>query len=330
MDFRTPVFVEPSPVKISLLTPVLALGSCFAETIGKRLTDNKFQTLVNPLGIIFNPVFLNQIIQVIAGKTTFREDLVLEHRSRFYHYQAHSSQNENTSVALLESLQQKAEATRSFLQKADFLILTLGTAFIYRHLPTQAFIANCHKQPAGLFEKQLLPLEMLMEALENVLQTALSLNPKLHILLTVSPVRHTRDTLLLNQASKSLLRVACHEICLRYPESTGYFPAYEMMMDDLRDYRFYKTDMIHPSETAENYIWEKFSATYLNENSQEFLKKWEKIRQAGQHHAFQPESSDFQDFVRKILKQLYALRSEADVETEILAWEGKLIIRNGV
>ncbi|MBC8109669.1 MAG: GSCFA domain-containing protein [Verrucomicrobia bacterium] len=323
MDFRTTVEVPLSPVKISLASQVFGLGSCFAEVMGEKMQQHKFETLVNPFGIIFNPVSLAKIAAILAGKDSFSEDLFTERQGQFFHFQAHSQLSASDRTALKQKLDNTVFNTQKFLQNTDFLILTLGTAFVYRHLSTQSYVANCHKMPAAWFEKKLLSVEKVLENIQNLHRNLLNSNPKIHCIFTVSPIRHTKDTLVLNQVSKSALRVACHEFCEK-TENTSYFPAYEIMHDDLRDYRFYKADMIHPSETAENYIWEKFSESYFDEKTLAFLKRWKKIYVALQHKPFNIHSLDYQIFAKKLMQQLEAEQDLVNIEKELSDLQKKL------
>ena len=316
MEFRTPVPVSPSARKITLHTPVLAVGSCFAEVMGEKLAAHKFNVLINPFGVIFNPLSLGGLLgKALAGTPADREGLVLT-REGWRHYDFHSRLGAPDAEALLAQTDAALAATGRFLAVAGWLLLTLGTAFAYRRRDNGAVVANCHKVPNTAFTKELLPLETIVAALDDLLARLAGRYPDLRVLLTVSPVRHTRDTLVLNAVSKSLLRVACHTLAEKHLH-VQYFPAYEIMLDDLRDYRFYQPDMIHPSEVAEAYIWQKLAEAYFDEQTLRFTREWAKLRQALGHRPFNPHTEAHRDFLRRTLAQLEAWRDAVPLEAEI-------------
>jgi hypothetical protein len=213
----------------------------------------------------------------------------------------------------------------AYLASADVLLLTLGTAFVYRLKETGSVVANCHKAPAKLFSKELLSVEEVTAGIVSIYEMLKNIRPRLQVILTLSPVRHIKDGIPENQVSKSVLRVACHEASLRCAQ-LSYFPAYECMLDDLRDYRFYKKDMIHPSEVAEEYIWGKFVTAYLDEETSMFLKEWESISKALAHKPFQPKSAAHQIFLRKTRDKLIHLSRLVDVSSELQQVENEMDI----
>jgi hypothetical protein len=304
------------------------MGSCFAEVIGERLAAHKFTTRVNPFGVIFNPVSLAALLDgALAGRPADREGIV-QTPEGWRHYDFHSRLGAPDPEALLAQTDAALAATGRFLAGAGWLLLTLGTAFVYRRRDNGAVVANCHKVPNASFAKELLPLETVVSALDGVLNRLAGQHPHLRILLTVSPVRHTKDTLPLNAVSKSLLRVACHTLAAKHSH-VQYFPAYEIMLDDLRDYRFYKPDMIHPSEVAETYIWQKLAEAYFDEQTQQFIRAWTKLRQALGHRPFNPHTEARQHFLRSTLAQLEAWRHIAPLEGEIAQVSAELASGSG-
>lgn len=324
MQFRTELIISPAEHRISLHHRILSIGSCFAEVMGNRLQTYKFRTLVNPFGTIFNPVSMGELLTLAARRQSVAPESALQRDQYWYHYQLHSTFVAENQTALMQQAESVVAETGKFLQRADFLLLTLGTAFVYRLKTTNAIVASCHKMPAQLFIKELLSVGQVTESVTQLASCLQEVHPGLRILLTVSPVRHTKDGITENQVSKSVLRVACHELAASLPQ-VSYFPAYELVMDDLRDYRFYQADMIHPTVTAEEYIWEKFTAAYLDETAQNFMQQWQKIRQAIAHKPFNPKSAAHQNFLRKTLAQIKEWESIVDVSAETECMEQQLL-----
>ncbi|HKZ36527.1 MAG TPA: GSCFA domain-containing protein, partial [Chryseolinea sp.] len=234
----------------------------------------------------------------------------------FLNYDFHSELSSLDMNNLQGQLKIIIEATNSFLTKAQWLIITYGTAWAYERNDTAEIVANCHKMPQGEFTKVLLTQKKILESFEGMFEGLKAINPDIKIILTVSPVRHLKDTLELNSVSKSILRTACHTLTEQYKD-VDYFPAFEIMMDDLRDYRFYKPDMIHPSEIAEEYIWQKFSEKYFDGKLKAFLIRWKEIQSALAHKPFHPSSTAHQQFLRETLKKLEELKSVVNVDQEI-------------
>lgn len=311
MHFRTELTVPESPKKITLQTQTLTLGSCFAEVIGSKLVENKIPTLSNPFGTLFNPLSITKLLHHALDETLPDERLYVEHQGVWFHYDFHSSLWGTSKEALRERLVTTLAAVKHWLSRTEVLIITLGTAFVYRHLESGQLVANCHKTPNSAFQRELLRLEQIVAAFENVLA---KLPSSLHVIFTVSPVRHTRDTLPLNAVSKSLLRVACHELSER---GHAYFPAYELLLDDLRDYRFYKPDLIHPNEQAEDYIFERFANAFFTKELQKFIQEWQKIRQALGHRPLYPNTASHRQFLKNLLQKLQKIASDVDVTVEI-------------
>ena len=249
----------------------------------------------------------------------------VERESHYFHYDFHSDIHAASQESLQESIQQKLQQAQRYLSTADWIVITLGSAFAYEFLETGQVVANCHKQPAHLFRQHLLTVEEITASFA-LLKTALATtNPNAHYLFTVSPVRHLRDTLERNSVSKATLRVAVEQLRQQAPEQIHYFPSYEIMLDELRDYRFYEADMLHPSPVAEDYLWNKLSATYLDEEATAFVAQWVKIKRALTHRPFHPDSEAHQRFLRNTLTQLKQLSQKVDVYTEITQLEEQLI-----
>ncbi|WP_245897407.1 GSCFA domain-containing protein [Hymenobacter nivis] len=295
---------------------VLTLGSCFADSIGARLAAHKVNVVVNPFGTVFQPLAMGRLLRAALGEDVDWQQHLVEARGRWQSYDLHGSQGAPTPVELLHDIQQTVRRTGEFLRGADAVLLTLGTAWAYRLRETGELVSNCHKMPAELFEKELLTPDEIINALAETHAYLRRINPKLRVILTVSPVRHLRDTLPLNAVSKSVLRVACHYLSELLPE-VSYFPAYELLADDLRDYRFYAADMLHPSEVAEDYIWEKFARTYFDADFGRFRKEWAGLSQALGHrplNAAAPEHRQFLVATRERLERLSRQRVNVAAE----------------
>jgi hypothetical protein len=304
--FRTELTIAPQERLLPRTARVLTVGSCFADSIGERLRLNKVNTLANPFGTVFQPLALAQQLRAAAGEAQDWQQHVVEARGRWQSYDFHSTIGAESPVELLQTIQETVRRVGDFVRTADAVVLTLGTAWAYRLRETGELVSNLHKLPAGLFEKELLTADEIVNALAEVHALLRRLNPDIRIVLTVSPVRHVKDTLPLNAVSKSVLRVACHYLSELLP-NVSYFPAYELLTDDLRDYRFYAADMLHPSEVAEDYIWERFARAYFDADFGRFRKEWAAVRQSLGHrplHIGAPEHRTFLDQTRERLERM--------------------------
>jgi hypothetical protein len=315
--FRTELTIAPQERLLPRTARVLTVGSCFADSIGERLRLNKVNALVNPFGTVFQPLALAQLLRAAAGEAQDWQQHVVEARGRWQSYDFHSTIGAESPVELLQTIQEKVRQVGEFVRSADAVVLTLGTAWAYRLRETGELVSNLHKLPASLFDKELLTADEIVNALAEVHALLRRLNPNIRIVLTVSPVRHLKDTLPLNAVSKSVLRVACHYLSELLP-NVSYFPAYELLTDDLRDYRFYAADMLHPSEAAEDYIWERFARAYFDADFGRFRKEWAAVRQSLGHrplHIGAPEHRTFLDQTRERLERLTA--QGVDVRQEL-------------
>jgi len=314
--FRTPIPAGVSSHTLGLSDPVLTVGSCFADCMGRRLGATRMPVMANPFGTLYNPHSIHRALAYALAGTTPPPDSYLRQGDVYLNYDFHSELSSLDATDLQNRIATTLAQARGFLANASLLIITYGTAWVYTRNDTGAPVANCHKQPASLFTKSLLSADDIVRNFDALYSELMRFNPRLRILLTVSPVRHIKDTLELNSVSKSMLRVACHLLQAGY-DQVSYFPAYEMMMDDLRDYRFYAADMLHPTPEAEDYIWEHFTEQYFSPELKIFAARWKAIRQALEHRPFHPGSQAHQAFLRDILKKLEEMRSVIDVEREI-------------
>ncbi|MFT4032940.1 MAG: GSCFA domain-containing protein [Siphonobacter sp.] len=314
MQFRTEFSIPASSWKINLNSRVISLGSCFAEVLGKRLQYLKLSSTLNPFGTLFSPTAMFKLIRMALTDQPADDRLFLQVDDYWLHYDYHSSISANNKAVLKEHIQELHKELKEKLRNVDVLVLTFGTAWNYRLPEPVTYVANCHKQPARLFERNLLSVKEICEEFGQIYHLLHDINPGLHIILTVSPVRHAKDGMTDNAVSKSILRAACHYLTVDSPVS--YFPAYELLLDDLRDYRFYASDLLHPSEQAEQYIFEKFEQTYFDETLKTFAVDWQKIQKALHHRPFQEYSKATQRFLDKLLLELRELPVDVSEEIE--------------
>jgi len=316
MKFRTPLEPVQADKKINLSQPLLTIGSCFSENIGNKLHENKFDVLVNPFGTIFDPLSITRLLTNSLDNNTPTADTYVLSEGVFKNLELHSSFTGLSEDELALQIRARLSITHEFLSSAKWLIITFGTAHVYKFKKTLSYIANCQKLPSEDFIRELLSVEYMKNDFVELLQKLNDFNPSLNIVLTVSPVRHLRDGIAQNALSKSLLRVLCHELESQN-NSIHYYPAYELMMDDLRDYRFYEQDMIHPSAQAVDYIWDHFSTSFMSKDSLSFLETWNKIANAISHKSFNPATAEHQKFLLTTLNNLEALKATVNVDKEI-------------
>jgi hypothetical protein len=312
--FRTPVSLVPSKHPISLENKILSIGSCFADFIGNRLAKNKFQVLSNPCGIVYHPLAQFKLLELSVKETQPPESTFVSNQGIWYNYLFHSSISHSSRLELGKIIKRKLQVLKMQLDNLDFLLLTFGTSIQYRHLQTDLVVANCHKVPSSEFDKSLTPIETIVEAF-NQIQSDLKLTST-QVLLSVSPIRHLKEGLLTNSLSKSVLRVTCEQIT-ESNNMVEYFPGYEIMMDDLRDYRFFEQDMIHPNNTAKDYIWDLFGKNYLDDSARKFVKQWRNISARIEHRPFHPHAPAHQDFIQKTLELFKQLPENIDTSDEI-------------
>lgn len=315
IEFRTVIEKINPEFQISLKAKILTLGSCFSDVLGNYLVENKIECLANPFGNVFNLSSISSLLDELLELSENNEDTIVENDGVFFHYNYHSEIRDFTKVGLIEKIKSLNQSTASFLKSADYLIITLGTSWVYEQKQTQKIVSNCHKQKADLFNKKLLNEQEQLDIFKNIYTKLKIFNPDLKIILTVSPVRHIKDTLQLNSVSKSILRTLCYAITNRYSD-TYYFPSYEIVMDDLRDYRFFKSDLIHPNEQAEKYILDIFSETYFDDNLKIFINNWKKIKSGLEHRPFNPNSENHQKFLQNLLTKIQTFENQIDISKE--------------
>ena len=300
MQFRTTFQIQSSDFKLNHQHKILTIGSCFSDEIGKRLTDLKFDGLINPFGVIFNSHSIQNLIERSIQKKYFTTADVHQNGEEFFCFDVHSSFNALTKEAVLEELNLTLDQVHDYILSCDVLMITLGTSWIYEWKTSNQVVANCHKVDAKQFEKRLLTTEENLKSLELIVSDLKKINSTIRIITTVSPVRHTKDGMIENNVSKARLLDALYQLSLQNNQ-VEYFPSYELVLDDLRDYRFFKEDLIHPSKQAVDYIWEKFSETYFEQSTQTIIQKINKVISAINHRPFNEESDNHQQFLVKTI-----------------------------
>lgn len=309
MDFRTQVDLPKRETEIRHSDRIMLFGSCFAENIGNLLLTNKFRCDVNPFGILYNPLSVAEAVRrILAGETYQAEELFCS-AGRWHSFMHHSVFSAVSQEECVTHINFRLERASAELPHLDWLLITWGTAWVYTLKETGAVVGNCHKQPDRLFSRRLLEVEEIVQAYAVLLEEVRKVNPAVKVMFTVSPIRHIKDGLHGNQISKSTLLLAVHALQQRFGDCF-YFPSYEIMMDELRDYRFYADDMLHPSPLAVAYLWECFSASYFSPETFQILKEWEVIRKGLNHKPFDAQSETYRNFLTQIVLKINRLKEK--------------------
>lgn len=315
MNWHLEVPISNYPFEISHKDTLVSVGSCFAQHIAEQMSHYKFHCLSNPYGTLFHPLpILQNLTRAIKG-LEFDEALYLHREETVFHFNCHSSIWADSESDLKNKLIDVQTGVLEHLKASKVLILTFGSAFLYQ-LKSGDLVANCHKQPQSNFTKSLSKVNEIKNAFQSFHTELKELNQEIQIILTVSPVRHVREGLHENNLSKSTLLLACDEIKNGF-EDVHYFPAYELMIDELRDYRFYENDKVHPSSEAIAYVWEKFSRTLLSKGSTSLIKSLDQLFSALNHKPFRPNSAAHQQFLQRTLELAKSLSHQVDLEEEI-------------
>ena len=301
MKFRTEITIAPWSEQIGYNDKIVCLGSCFASNIAGKLRESKFNVTDNPTGILFNPKSIARSIAMMRNGTRVTEEDIFERNGRYVSYLFHSSISGATPEEALDAMNNALNNGRRSLEEATLIIITLGSAYVWRDSSGEV-VANCHKMSAKNFSNELLTTEQVTDSLREIID-----NTKAKILFTVSPVRHLNDGLEGNSLSKAILRVATNNIISQYPNRASYFPAYELVMDDLRDYRFYAEDMLHPSAQAVEYVTGKFFEAALSDDAKKRQNKVLDIVQARAHRPLNPHSEAYRNFCLAQLKNIAEL-----------------------
>ena len=322
--FRTEVIPAISEKKIYLTDKILALGSCFAQNIGQKLSDYKFDVNINPFGTLFNPISIFKLVNQAVHSKLIEALGVVENQGVFHHFDLHSDLSNLDKDKLLSNANQILSAVGADLPNTSRIIYTFGTSIVYELKETGEIVANCHKVPSTSFDRRFLEIEEIVQGFRINHDLVKSINRATKFILTVSPVRHQKESFEQNNISKSILRIACDRIVSEFAD-VEYFPAFEIMIDELRDYRFYAEDMLHPTSVATDYIWRKFQDSYFNLEQKQFILKWEKVRKAIAHKPFNADSEQHQLFIQKTIKLLDEFKGIADTTPELKLLKEQLV-----
>lgn len=313
MNLQTIIPIKASDRPIDYQSRLLLLGSCFAEHIGQKFDHFKFRSLANPFGILFHPVAIANLVSRALKEETYSEEELFFLDDRWHCFDAHSLLSDGSKERLLQKLNNALEQTRQQITGSTHILITLGTAWVYHNIGTGQIVANCHKVPQKEFVKELLSVEDISKNLAHIIEQVRSANPKARFIFTISPVRHLKDGFVENQLSKSRLVSALHDVLgvpLLGARGLGYFPSYELMMDELRDYRFYERDMVHPNPLAIDYIWERFKETWISEKTYPVMEQVEAVQKGLGHRPFNPGSAQHQKFARSLEEKITYLKEQ--------------------
>lgn len=298
MNFTTVVHIPSTNRQIQHEHQLMMLGSCFTEHIGERLQNAKFNIDINPFGIQYNPMSIATALNHIIEQKLYAENDLFLHEGRWHSFMHHSRFSSTTADEAFKLMNTRIKASAEYIKKAEFLFITFGTAWVYELKKSGEIVSNCHKLPDNEFIRRRLTVNEIVQTYAQLMKRLNEINPKLKLIFTVSPIRHWKDGAHENNVSKSILLLAIEELQQQY-DTIGYFPAYEIQMDELRDYRFYAEDMLHPNKVAIDYIWERFSNVYFSEKTQVLAQEMSKLKQAFEHRPFNATGGEFQQFLYK-------------------------------
>ncbi|MBT8281233.1 MAG: GSCFA domain-containing protein [Muriicola sp.] len=311
MDLQTQLTIDQAPTPISYQSKVVLLGSCFATHIAAKLAYYKFRSTVNPFGIIYHPLAISNLISRALDQREFKREELVYHQELWHSFDVHSNMSKSNPDDLLSALNDELKNLKEVLGTATHLVITLGTAWGYTKKDTGMRVANCHKVPRKEFDKTLSSPEDIRKDLSATLTAIYEINPEIGVILTVSPVRHLKDGFVENQRSKAHLICALHELMEQFSDQGAYyFPSYELMMDELRDYRFYEADMVHPNSLAVDYIWEKFTSGCIDQKALPSMGSVKEIQRGLDHRPFNPDSEAHKDFKTALKAKIEAIKEQ--------------------
>ena len=320
--FRTILSTPDYPFTVDLKTSVLSIGSCFAEHMGTRLKHNKAHILQNPFGILYNPLSIARCLESGLSPSNDFSEVLVAYDGLWHSFDHHGSFSTSEEKEFLHTINASHVRLYQFLKSTQLLICTFGTSHVYYHKESGIPVANCHKIPAKAFDRKMLMADEIVDKYSDLFARLSNQNPSMQILLSVSPVRHLKDGIISNQFSKAQLITACHILCQRF-DFCHYFPAYEWIMDDLRDYRFYAQDMIHPTSLAIDYIWKHFMTGLFTEGYIQFIDELEKIHTSLAHRPLFSQSPGYRKFLKELkvkIERLSGKYSDVSFKEEIERW----------
>ena len=310
MKFTTAVPIHKSKFPIDYQSKILSFGSCFAENMAFKFDYFKFQNSCNPFGILFHPIAIENCISRSVNLELFEEKELFFNNERWHNFDVHSDLSNLNKESLLREINHLLIATNNQIVEASHIIITYGTSWVYRNKHTNKLVANCHKVPQNQFDKELLSVATIEESIQNTINLIEKINPNCTIIFTVSPVRHIKDGFVENQRSKANLIAAIHSNLALQNNAKEYFPSYEIMMDELRDYRFYADDLLHPNQMAIDYIWEQFVTSSIDEGAFTKMNEIESIQRDLSHRPFNPESESHQKFQTQLENKINKIKSK--------------------
>lgn len=310
MNFSTLIPISKNENPIDYNSKIISLGSCFAVNMAEKLDYYKFQNKCNPFGILFHPLAIEKLIAFAVSQKQFIDGDIFFHNERWHSFDVHSDLSNSNKQELIANLNTAVQSLYQQLKEASHIIITYGTSWVYKNRDTNAVVANCHKIPQKQFSKEILTVEIIANSIQKTLNLIQKVNPKANVIFTVSPVRHIKDGFAENQRSKAHLITAIHQILDSKSEILNYFPSYEIMMDELRDYRFYSEDMLHPSQVAVDYIWERFFQTQITSAVYSIIEEVDGIQKGLQHRPFNPNSENYTKFKEKLAEKITKLVSQ--------------------
>ncbi|HEY6913366.1 MAG TPA: GSCFA domain-containing protein [Paludibacter sp.] len=307
--FQTNVEIPPTDLTITYGDRIMTLGSCFAENIGGRMKQLYFDTEINPFGVLYNPVSISNSIKMLIDNRPFTEDDLFQNRGLWQSFSHSSLFSATTAEKCLEAINERFHAAADFLRETNILVITFGTAWVYEEAKGGRVVSNCHKLPASSFIRRRLTVDEIVSDYSELVTRLKTLYPRLQIIFSVSPIRHWKDGAHGNNVSKSTLLLAIDALQNEF-DNVHYFPAYEIQLDELRDYRFYASDMLHPSDVAVDYIWQRFAETYFDEATNRTKKELEQLQGDLSHRPLFPDSEEYEKFRRSTEKRKQKLISK--------------------
>jgi hypothetical protein len=308
VKLQTQLPLEIQSPLIDYSSKLVLLGSCFAENMAEKFSYYKFQNEVNPLGVLFHPIAILDLLTRAHENNPYSEKDIFFSNGCWQSFQSHSRLNSISQIEILDHLNKALKSTQDQLKNASHVILTFGTAWVYEHIQSKTIVANCHKQPQKEFEKSILSIDQLQDTFNSIISILKSFNPKVTVVFSISPVRHLKDGFVENNLSKAHLITALHSV-INTTENTHYFPSYELLMDELRDYRFYKQDMVHPNQIAIDYVWEKFQPIWIDADVNPIMQEVNQLQKGFAHKPFNPLAEEHAIFLSSLAKKAKAMES---------------------